>query len=270
MNPEQLSRATRALESRLPFVPEALLVLGSGLGPLAEELDEPVVIPFGDVPGFPSAGVQGHAGRYVAGQFEGRRVLVQAGRFHVYEGHPLELVAAPVRIAAALGVGAIVLTNAAGGVNPDFVPGDIMVIEDHLNMMGRNPLVGPVFEPEQRFPDMSVAYDAELRAIAGRVALDTGIELRRGIYAAVTGPSYETPAEIRMLSLLGADAIGMSTVPEVIAARARGVRVLAFSLITNHAAGISREPLSHDEVLATGTRSAERFGRLVRGVVARL
>ena len=270
MNAEELKIATDALQERLPFTPEAMLVLGSGLGALADAVEDPVAIPFAEVPGFPLAGVVGHAGRYVAGVLEGRKVLVQAGRFHVYEGHAAGLVIAPIRIGAGLGIETLLVTNAAGGVNRRFVPGDIMLIDDHLNMMGRNPLMGDRLPGEDRFPDMSVAYDAELRALAESVALERGVPLRRGVYAAVTGPSYETPAEVRMLSLLGADAVGMSTVPEVIAARARGMRVLGFSLITNHAAGLSLTPLSHDEVLETGRVAAEAFGGLVRGVVRRL
>ncbi len=270
MDSAALEHAITSLRERLPFTPDVMLVLGSGLGALADAVEDRIEIPFAEVPGFPSAGVVGHAGRYVAGTLEGRKVLVQSGRFHVYEGHPASLVIAPIRIGAGLGIDTILLTNAAGGVNRGFVPGDIMLIADHLNMMGRNPLIGDAAEGEERFPDMSVAYDAELRALAESVALERAVPLRRGVYAAVTGPTYETPAEIRMLSLLGADAVGMSTVPEVIAARARGMRVLAFSLITNHAAGISLDPLSHDEVLETGKAAAETFGGLVRGVLRRL
>ena len=261
------------LRARFPWgdaPPEIFGVLGSGLGFVADALEDAVSIPFAEIPGFPGAAVEGHAGRVVAGHLEGRRALVQAGRFHVYEGHPLEVVVLPVRIAAALGAPVLLVTNAAGGVNRRFGPGTLMLIEDHLNLMGRNPLVGQAVPGEPRFPDMSAAYDPELRALARQVALEEGIALEGGVYAAVTGPSYETPAEVRMIGILGGDAVGMSTVPEVIAARSAGVRVLGISLITNPGAGLSPEPLSHAEVLEAGKAAAPRFERLVRGVVARL
>ncbi len=270
MDDSEITRAAGLLRERLDWTPEIMAVLGSGLGFLADAVDEPVSIPFDEIPGLPSAGVAGHQGRYVAGLLEGRRVLVQAGRFHVYEGHPMGVVAAPVRIAAGMGVERLLLTNAAGGINRRFSPGTIMVLEDHLNLMWRGPLVGPVREGEERFPDMSAAYDPEFREVARRVALGLDLELARGVYAAVTGPSYETPAEIRMLAALGADAVGMSTVPEVISARAAGMRVLAFSLITNLAAGISPTPLSHEEVLEAGKEASGRFEALVRALLAEL
>lgn len=270
MNDRHLQDAADLLRDRLPWEPELLGVLGSGLGFLADAVEDPVSIPFDEVPGLPSAGVEGHQGRYVAGLMEGRRVLIQAGRFHVYEGHALDTIVAPVRIAGQMGVRRLLLTNAAGGINGSFEPGTIMLIEDHLNMMFRNPLMGPPREGEPRFPDMTTAYDEEYGTVALGVARELGLDLSRGTYAAVTGPSYETPAEIRMLETMGADAVGMSTVPEVIAARARGMRVLAFSLITNLAAGISPEPLSHDEVLEAAREAAGRFERLVRGVMRAL
>jgi purine-nucleoside phosphorylase len=269
MNDAQIRTAAGLLRDRLPWEPEILAVLGSGLGFLADAVEESVSVSFEELPGLPPAGVAGHQGRYVAGLLEGRRTLIQAGRFHVYEGHRLDMVAAPIRIAAALGVERLLLTNAAGAINPSFEPGTIMVIHDHLNLMGRNPLIGPAREGEPRFPDMSSAYDAGLRRLAGEVAHEQGLVLAEGVYAGVTGPTYETPAEIRMLATLGADAVGMSTVPEVITARARGMRVLAFSLITNMAAGISPEPLSHEEVLEAGREAAGRFEKLVRGVLRR-
>jgi purine-nucleoside phosphorylase len=261
------------LRARFPWgdeAPEVFAVLGSGLGFLADALEDAVSVPFGEVPGFPGAAVEGHPGRVVLGMLEGRRAVVQAGRFHVYEGHPLEVVVLPVRIAAALGTPVFLVTNAAGGVNRRFGPGTLMLIEDHLNLMGRNPLIGAARPGEPRFPDLSVAYDAELRALARSVALGAGIRLEGGVYAAVTGPSYETPAEVRMVGVLGGDAVGMSTVPEVIAARSAGMRVLGISLITNPGAGLSPEPLSHEEVLEAGREAAPRFERLVRGVVGGL
>jgi purine-nucleoside phosphorylase len=260
----------RVLQERLPWTPEVLAVLGSGLGGLAGIVEDSVSIPFQELPGLPSAGVGGHQGRFVAGFLEGRRVLVQAGRFHLYEGHPASVVVAPVRAAALLGIPTLVVTNAAGGVNPDFGPGTLMLIRDHLNLMGRNPLVGPGEAGEARFPDMSAAYDGELRARTRAAAEGLGIPLEEGVYAAVSGPSYETPAEVRMIGLLGGDAVGMSTVPEVIVARARGMRVLGISLITNAGAGISPEALSHDEVLTAGREAAPRFQRLIRRVLAEI
>jgi purine-nucleoside phosphorylase len=265
-----LAPAADFLRARFPWgdaPPEVFAVLGSGLGFLADALEEAVSIPFGDVPGFPGAAVEGHAGRVVMGMLEGRRALLQAGRFHVYEGHALGVVVLPVRIAAALGTPVFLVTNAAGGVNRRFGPGTLMLIEDHLNLMGRNPLVGAAPAGEPRFPDLSQAYDPELRSLARRVALERGIALEGGVYAAVTGPSYETPAEVRMIGILGGDAVGMSTVPEVIAARSAGMRVLGISLITNPGAGLSPEPLSHEEVLEAGREASPRFERLVRGVV---
>jgi purine-nucleoside phosphorylase len=212
---------------------------------VAEEIADPVAIPYGEIPGFPRATVAGHAGRLVAGILNGVEVVAMQGRFHLYEGWEPGAVAAPIRALAALGPRAVVLSNAAGGLRPGLQPGDLMLVADHLNLMGRNPLVGPVLTGEERFPDMSEPYDAGLRRIARQLALEERIPLQEGVYAALLGPSYETPAEIRMLRVLGADAVGMSTVPEVIVARALGLRVLAISLISNLAAGLSPVPLSH-------------------------
>jgi purine-nucleoside phosphorylase len=262
------ARALKVLERRLPWRPELFLVLGSGLGGLAEGLQGPTVIPFQDLPGFPGAGVEGHVGRYLAAEVEGRKVLMQAGRFHFYEGYEAALVTAPMRLAGELGVRAVILTNAAGGINRRFSPGDLMLLDDHINFQWRSPLAGPVSEGEERFPDLSAPYDPGLQELALRVARENGIPLHRGVYAAVPGPSYETPAEIRMLSRLGADAVGMSTVPEVIAARARRIPVMALALITNMAAGLSLDPLSHEEVLEEGRKAGGRMERLVRGIIA--
>lgn len=270
MDASSLNAAAELLRSRLPETPRVMGVLGSGLGFLAEAVEDPVSIPFREIPGFPATGVEGHEGRYVAGRLEGCPVLLQSGRFHVYEGHPPEVIVAPVRIAAALGVEVLLLTNAAGGVNRRFHPGTIMLVDDHLNLMWKGPLAGPVVPGEERFPDMSAPYDPELAKVAAAAALEVGIELPRGTYAAVTGPSYETPAEVRMIERMGGDAVGMSTVPEVIAARARGMRVVAFSLVTNLAAGISPDPLSHQEVMEAGLEARPRFEGLVRAMVRRL
>jgi purine-nucleoside phosphorylase len=224
-----ITAAAAALRARLGGrpTPETSVVLGSGLGNVAAAVEDPVVVPFTDVPGFPAAGVAGHAGEYVYGTMGSRPVLVQAGRFHHYEGHAMDVVAAPVRVAAALGVRVLVLTNAAGGVDPELEPGDVVLLEDHLNLMFRSPLIGPTRAGEERFPDMSEPYDAALRRAALAAAERLGVPLRTGVYAALTGPSYETAAEVRMLGRLGADVVGMSTVPEVIVARALGLRCLA-------------------------------------------
>lgn len=268
--PMDIEPAREELARRLPWRPEVFLVLGSGLGGLSEAVDDPVPIRFEELPGLPAASVAGHGGRFVAGRLEGKRVLMQAGRFHYYEGHPDGVIVAPMRLAASLGAGVAVLTNAAGGIRRTFRPGDLMLLDDHLNLQWRAPLAGPVREGEERFPDMSSPYDRALGRLAMEHAADLGIVLHRGVYAAVPGPSYETPAEVRALALMGADAVGMSTVPEVIAARASGLRVLAISVITNPAAGIAAGPLSHDEVLEAGRVAAGDLERLVRSVLAHL
>lgn len=265
-----MSGAVEHLRERLGTRPRVALILGSGLGALAEQIESAAAVAYEEIPGFASSTVVGHKGRLVAGRLAGVEVLAFQGRYHAYEGHAPGALAVPVRTARALGASTLIVTCAAGGVNRTFEPGTLMLITDHLNLMGRNPLLGPVRQDEIRFPDMTDAYDRELREVAGAVARDEGIDLTEGVYAAVLGPSFETPAEIRMLDRLGADAVGMSTVPEVIAARAGGLRVLGIALITNAAAGISGAPLDHEEVLAAGAEAAERFQRLVLGVLARL
>ena len=249
--------------------PEAHLVLGSGLSALADRVEDAVRVSFSELPGFPAAGVVGHAGAFVAGRLGGRRTLVQAGRYHLYEGHGMETVVAPVRIAATLGASVTILTNAAGGMAPELAPGSLMLIDDHLNWMGRHPLAGAVRDGEERFPDMSAPYDAGLQKLAMDVAISAGIRLERGVYAGVLGPNYETPAEIRMLRGFGAHAVGMSTVPEAIVGRARGVRVLAFSLITNLAAGLGGA-LDHQEVLDVGRTAGSTLSELIVGILSRL
>ncbi len=251
-------------------VPAATLVLGSGLGHVVDVLQHPVSVPFEELPGFPAAGVAGHAGSFVAGRLGGRYVLVQAGRYHVYEGHPGEVVAAPVRLSAALGVDTLLLTNAAGGVDPALEPGDLVLLEDHLNLMFRSPLVGPVADGEVRFPDMTCPYDPDLAQVALSAATDLGIPLRLGVYAALVGPTYETAAEIHMLRALGADVVGMSTVPEVLVARARGMRCMAVSMVTNKGTGLSAEPLTHADVVVVGRDAGPKLGALLEEVVRRL
>lgn len=267
---DPVAAATDYLADRLGRRPEIALILGSGLGDLADQVDEAVAIPYADIPGFAPSTVVGHRGRLVAGRLEGRDVIVFQGRYHAYEGHPPEALGVPVRAASALGARTLVVTCAAGGINRAFGPGTLMLLSDHINLMGRNPLVGPVRDGEVRFPDLSRAYDPALRALAFDAAAREEIELVEGVYAAVLGPSYETPAEIRMLERLGADAVGMSTVPEVVVARAAGLRVLGIALVTNAAAGLTDQVLDHAEVVAAGAAAAERFQRLVRRTLAGL
>lgn len=264
-----LTASLQVLKDRAPFVPDVAIVLGSGLGSLAEgpEAKAGSVIAFTDLPGFPAPTVPGHGGKVVFCEFEGRRVLLQAGRFHVYEGHPMSLVTAPMRLYGRLGTRAVLLTNAAGALNPAFGVGDLMALTDHLNFFGTNPLIGPNVEPGPRFPDMTAVYDPEFRshlmACAGRL----GQTLREGVYLGLTGPSYETPAEIRAFRALGADAVGMSTVPEAIVARHEGMRVAGISCLCNMAAGILPQALTHQEVLEAGAAAAGRFEALVRAFV---
>jgi purine-nucleoside phosphorylase len=250
--------------------PQIAIVLGSGLGGLADRLTGAIRIPYADIPGFHVPTVEGHRGELVAGMLGGRSVVAQSGRFHLYEGHPADVAALPARVFAELGVSTFIVTNAAGGIRPSFLPGTLMLITDHLNLTGRNPLIGPVVSGEPRFPDMSIAYDTKLRALAVEVAREQGVTLEQGVYAALLGPTYETPAEVRMLRTLGADAVGMSTVPEVIVANARGMRCLGISTITNAAAGVSGAALSHAEVMETAAQVGRRLGDLIEGIVARV
>lgn len=259
------------LKARIKATPRVMLVLGSGLGDLAEQIEDAVRIPFENIPGFHASSVEGHKGFFVAGRLAGVDCVAMQGRFHIYEGHSAATAALPVRVMAALGAKILIVSNAAGAVNTKFRAGQLMVIDDHINFMFRNPLVGPLVEGDVRFPDMSEPYDRELQEIALGVARELKYEVERGVYIAVLGPSYETRAEIAMFRMLGADAVGMSTVPEVIAARAMGVRVLGISLVTNAAAGVGgNEALTHDEVIQAGIEAGPRFAALVRGVIRKL
>jgi purine-nucleoside phosphorylase len=263
--------AADAIRARIgSHAPVAAIVLGSGLGGLADDIEQVATIPYREIPGFPSATVAGHAGALIAGMLADQPVLALSGRFHTYEGHDVRLAAFPARVMHAVGAPTLIVSNAAGGVNRLWEPGDLMLIRDHINLMFRNPLVGRVEPGDLRFPDMSAPYDDGLAALARSVAAGQRRTLREGVYAALLGPSYETPAEVRMLAGLGADAVGMSTVPEVIAARAVGMRVLGFSCITNLACGLSNTPITHAEVLETTARAAGAFRALVAGIVARL
>jgi purine-nucleoside phosphorylase len=261
---EAIRRRVGALE------PAVAIVLGSGLGGLSRDIDARARIPYGEIPGFPRSTVAGHAGELIAGTLCDTPVIAFSGRFHAYEGHDIRLTAFPARVAHALGAGSLIVSNAAGGINRRWEPGDLMLIRDHINLMFRNPLLGTLEPGDVRFPDMSEPYDRELGSVASAVAAEQGIVLREGVYAALLGPSYETPAEVRMLEFLGADAVGMSTVPEVIVAQAIGLRVLGISCITNLACGLSATPITHEEVLRTTARAAARFAALVGGIVQRL
>jgi purine-nucleoside phosphorylase len=262
--------AARAVAERLGVTPTVGIILGSGLGGIAQAIERAVRVPYRDIPGFPPSTVVGHAGELVAGMLGGVPIAALSGRFHMYEGHDARLAGFPVRVLHALGVRTLVVSNAAGSARPDLPPGSLMLIRDHLNFMFRNPLVGEVEEGDIRFPDMSDPYDAGLRAIAHDVARAQGIPLAEGVYAALLGPSYETRAEVQMLARLGADVVGMSTVPEVLVARARGLRVLGFSCVTNLACGLAAAPITHDEVIETTARVAATLQQLVRGIVSRI
>ena len=251
----EIAKAARAIEARTPLRPGIGLVLGSGLGGFADSLDKPVRVPYGEIEHFPTSTAIGHKGELVVGLSQRVPVAVMAGRVHYYEGYRPEQVVFPVRVLARLGVKILILTNAAGGVNVNYKPGELMLLDDHINLMGMNPLIGPNDEQlGPRFFDMTEAYDPVLRQIAEKACWKAGVTVRHGVYVGVAGPSYETPAEIRAFRTLGADAVGMSTVPEVIAARHLGLRVLAISCITNHAAGVSRKKLDHLEVLDVGRK----------------
>jgi purine-nucleoside phosphorylase len=263
--------AAKTIRARMNLEPRIALVLGSGLGAFANEFQDAIAIPYQEIPGFPVSTVEGHAGRLVIGKIENVPVLAMQGRVHFYEGYSLEEVTFPVRCFKLLGIETLVLTNAAGGIDVQLSQGALMLISDHLNLMGVNPLCGPNddrFGP--RFPDMSAVYSRPLQEIAAAEAREMGVELRRGVYAGLTGPSYETPAEIHMLRGFGADAVGMSTVPEAIVARQMGMDVLGISCITNMAAGLSNEPINHEEVVEIGKQVRETFTQLLRRLVARL
>jgi purine-nucleoside phosphorylase len=268
----RLEEAVRSIRKGRGDAPRVGLVLGSGLGAFAERLRNRRVIPFRDIPNFPvSTGVVGHAGELVLGAVGRTPVVVLSGRVHFYEGRPMSDVVFPARVLARLGVGAVVLTNAAGGVRRTFKPGDLMLITDHINAFGTNPLIGPNDDAiGPRFPDMSRVYDAELRKLAKETARSLRIPLREGVYLGNSGPSYETPAEIRAYRSIGADAVGMSTVPEAIALNHAGVRVIGISTITNMAAGILAKALDHSEVLATTKKVGDRFVRLLTALVPKI
>jgi purine-nucleoside phosphorylase len=267
---DQVHEAAAFLRGRLALVPDLAIVLGSGLGDFANTLSDSVSIPYGELPHWPASGVVGHDGRLVVGTVRGRRIAALSGRCHVYEGHDMKTVTFAVRTLGVLGVKSLLLTNAAGGINTSFTQGALMVIDDHINLMGNNPLVGPNDDRfGARFPDMSEVYSRRLRAVADQAARAVGLTLPHGVYVGLLGPSYETPAEIRFLRVIGGDAVGMSTVPEAIAARHMGVEVLGISCITNMAAGVLPQALNHAEVMDTAKRVRGQFISLLEEVIAR-
>jgi purine-nucleoside phosphorylase len=263
--------AAGMLRDRCGATPDVAIVLGSGLGDFAEGLSDATTTPYGDIPGWPASAVIGHAGKLVVGTLAGKRVAALSGRAHFYEGHDLRTVTFATRVMWLLGVKTLILTNAAGGINTSFKPGTLMVIDDHINLLGSNPLVGPNDERFGfRFPDMTEVYSGGLRAIADSAAKARGVAVTHGIYVAVHGPSYETPAEIRYLRTIGADAVGMSTVPEALVARQMRMEVLGISCITNPAAGVLPKPLHHDEVMEVARRVKGEFSSLLEGIIERL
>ncbi|HLD99474.1 MAG TPA: purine-nucleoside phosphorylase [Bdellovibrionota bacterium] len=268
---QKIRDAVESIQSKTALKPEIGVILGSGLGSVADQATESVAIPYTDIPHFHGTTIEGHAGRMVVGRFHGVPTVFLQGRFHLYEGYPMEDVAFPTRTVCGLGIHTLVLTNAAGGVNPSFQPGDLMLIKDHLNLMGDNPLKGPnLAQLGPRFPDLTEAYAKDCVEILQKSAREIKIEVHQGIYAGLLGPTYETPAEIRMYRTLGADAVGMSTVPEAIVANHLGVRVAGISYISNLAAGLSPQKLTHQEVIENSKIGADKLKSLLQLAIPRL
>jgi purine-nucleoside phosphorylase len=266
-----IAEAVRAVQARMALVPDVAVILGTGLGGLADDMQIAMCIPYEEIPGFPLSTVESHAGRLLLGTLGGRTVVAMQGRFHRYEGYSLQQIAFPVRVMHALGARVLVVSNACGGMHPLWSPGDLMLIADHINLLGDNPLVGPNDDSlGPRFPDMSDPYDAGLREIARAVALEKGIVLREGVYVAVSGPNLETRAEYRMLRALGADVVGMSTVPEVITAIHAGMRVLGVSIITDQCLPDALEPATVERIIAVARAAEPKLSALIRGVLERL
>ncbi|MYL46945.1 purine-nucleoside phosphorylase [Virgibacillus halodenitrificans] len=271
MIPSTIKEASAYISGKLDTTPKIGLILGSGLGVLAEEIEEAIDISYEDIPGFPVSTVEGHKGQLVIGKLQGKEVLAMQGRFHYYEGYSMQQVTFPVRVMKQLGIETIIVTNAAGGINEKFQPGDLMVITDHINNMGDNPLIGKNEEQlGPRFPDMSQVYDKAYIRLAKECAEDLDLQVQEGVYVGNTGPTYETPAEIRMLRSWGGDAVGMSTVPEVTVAGHAGLRVLGVSCISNMAAGILDQPLTHEEVIETTQRVRDDFLRFIKKIISTL
>jgi purine-nucleoside phosphorylase len=268
---DRAQTAAHYIQQRTPAPIQVAIVLGSGLGAFAETLTDPVIVPYEEIPDFARSTVEGHEGRLVIGKLENKVVAVMQGRFHYYEGYSLEEVTLPIRAFGLLGVKSLILTNAAGGINPNFQPGALMLISDHINMMLQSPLRGTHDERfGARFPDMTEVYARDYQRLAQRCASELGMRLESGVYLALQGPNYETPAEIRMMRVLGGDAVGMSTVPEAIVAKQMGLKVLGISLISNAAAGVVDQPIKHAEVMETGARVAEQFIALLKKILAEI
>ncbi len=266
-----MEKTINFIQDKIKINPQVGLILGSGLGDLAEEVREAVTIPYAEIPGFPVSTVQGHKGQLVIGNLQGVPVFTLQGRFHYYEGYSMDKITFPVRVMQGLGISTLIVTNAAGGINLNFTSGALMLIKDHINLMGDNPLRGKNWEElGPRFPDMTNAYSPRLLKLAQEVAADLKIKVESGVYVALPGPSYETPAEIRFLRTIGADAVGMSTVPEVIVANHGGMEVLGISCITNMAAGVTGKKLSHEEVVETANRVKDNFKTLLLGIIKKL
>lgn len=264
----KINEAAKWIQDKAKTEPQIALILGSGLGSLAEEIKDAECFDYSSIHHFPVSTVEGHAGKLILGTLEGKKVVAMQGRFHYYEGYSMDEVTFCVRVMKLLGVEKLIVTNAAGAVNKSYNPGDIMLIKDHINLIGNNPLIGKNLDDfGPRFPDMSNAYDKDLRNKVKEIAKSLKMDLQEGVYAAMSGPTYETPAEIRMLNVLGADAVGMSTVPEVIVAVHSGIKVLGISCITNMAAGILEKPLNHQEVMETSSRVKEKFIMLMKNII---
>jgi len=265
---ESINQSVEFVESKIDFKPDIALILGSGLGVLAEEISDKKVLKYEDIPNFPVSTVEGHAGQFVFGNLEGKKVVAMQGRFHYYEGYSMQEIALPIRVMYKMGAKNLIVTNAAGGINRNFKPGNFMIIQDHINLMGDNPLKGENIEEfGPRFPDMSEVYNKELRELAEKTALENKINTVKGVYCALSGPNYETPAEIRYLRSSGGDAIGMSTVPETITANHMGMEILGISCITNMAAGVLPKPLDHKEVMEIAEKVKPKFSKLIRGIL---
>lgn len=267
----QIKEAREFIQSKTDLVPEIGIILGSGLGGLADELENAVVIPYEEIPYFSKSAAVGHANQLVIGTLNGKRIVAMKGRYHYYEGYSLDEVTFPVRVIQALGTDKLIITNACGAVNKEFNPGDLMLITDHINLAGTNPLIGPNNDDlGTRFPDSSEVYNRELRNLAKNIAEENNINLQEGVYTWWSGPAYETPAEIRMIRVLGGDAVGMSTVPEALIAVHGGLKVLGISCLTNMASGILDQPLSHDEVIDVAAQSRSKFVQLIKEVIHQL
>jgi purine-nucleoside phosphorylase len=268
---EQTKKISAWVSAKLPQRPEYGIILGSGLSHLGDRIETDRTIPYSSIPGFPVSTVEGHTGQLISGRLAGKQVVAMKGRFHYYEGYSMDQVILPVRVMRLLGVETLILSNAAGGMNPSFQIGDIMLIEDHINLMGTNPLIGQnIDELGPRFPDMSCVYDLPLRILASEVAEASGIVLKKGVYAAVSGPTYETPAEYRYIRRIGADAVGMSTVPEAIAARHMGMRLMGFSVITDLGLEGHVESITHEEVVVAAAAAEPKLSKLITEIVWRL